>query len=615
VPPTSDIIIRAQQSARDTCRKKYGFVCDPDLPKHTNLFHTLQAYLHDHISIDSAPQNRKVHNLCRDPTLVPPDVLHALGLGLGYCLSLKRKDENPIDFERFRKAIRTHYTFRNQPPRKLQFPKLYVKRGDDWDPDLAPRNVEKAMDEFERQTTTAFRASRNNEHTYNLPAETIQKLRDLKKAQQFRVTATDKNLGPAIMEMDVYIRQALVHLEDRQQYREINQETATELDEANYRRILRSTVDNSDLDAESRIFFTKKLCGLRNKDGIVQRPDHLQLPYFYALPKVHKTPWKTRPVVSGVSTVFEPLRQWIDTQLKRVIHLCPSYLKDGWQLVHALRDIQDLPPDAVCYTADAVSMYSNINTDHGIETIAKWLQLHRAELPFDFPTALVLDGLDTVMRHNVFAFGARRFLQLDGTAMGTSCACNYATIYYSYHEETKLLANPTYLLLFYRRFIDDAFVIQRASPNGYADFVHGMNDFGRPGARLEWEATPPGREVDFLDLHIRLDPAGTVSTTSFQKPMNLYLYRPPSSAQPSSILYGLIYGTLHRYYWHNTERSMFEQFAWKFFGRLQQRGHAVNKLATLFLRAARQVDVSSIPLPKPANDLLGGPDGVCFLHL
>jgi hypothetical protein len=161
VTPIADIIIRAQQSARDTCQRKYGFACNPDLRHLTNLMRTLQACLHDRISIDSAPRNRKVHNLCQDPTAVPPDVLQALGLGLGFCLSLKRKDENPIDFDPFRKAIRTHYTFRNQPPRKLQFPKLYVKRGDDWDPDLAPKKVELAMDEFENRTTEAFRTSRN----------------------------------------------------------------------------------------------------------------------------------------------------------------------------------------------------------------------------------------------------------------------------------------------------------------------------------------------------------------------------------------------------------------------------------------------------------------------
>jgi hypothetical protein len=108
--------------------------------------------------------------------------------------------------------------------------------------------------------------------------------------------------------MDVYIPQALVHLDDRKQYREISQTTTAELDDANYQRILHGTVDNPELDSESREFFTKKLCGTRGKEGQVQRPNHLpvQLPYFYALPKVHKTPWKTCPVVSGVSTAWIP---------------------------------------------------------------------------------------------------------------------------------------------------------------------------------------------------------------------------------------------------------------------------------------------------------------------
>jgi hypothetical protein len=87
VMPTTDITI---------CQRKYGFTCDPDLSTHTNLMQTLQACLHDHISVDSAPRNRKVHNLCQDPASVPPNVLYALGFGLGFCLSLKHKDQNPI---------------------------------------------------------------------------------------------------------------------------------------------------------------------------------------------------------------------------------------------------------------------------------------------------------------------------------------------------------------------------------------------------------------------------------------------------------------------------------------------------------------------------------------
>jgi hypothetical protein len=119
-------------------------------------------------------------------------------------------------------------------------------------------------------------------------------------------------------------------------------------------------------------------------------PEHLRLPYFYLLPKIHKIPWKTRPVVSGVSTVNEPLSKWIDIQLQQVIHLCPAYLKDSWQLQRELRELQPLPPDAICFMADAVWMYTNIDNQHGIETIGRWLNLHRANLPTDFPSLKII---------------------------------------------------------------------------------------------------------------------------------------------------------------------------------------------------------------------------------
>jgi hypothetical protein len=72
-----------------------------------------------------------------------------------------------------------------------------------------------------------------------------------------------------------------------------------------------------------------------------------------------------------------------------------------------------------------------------------------------------------------------------------------------------------------------------------------MNSFGNNGARLEWESPGLSRAADFLDLHIKLNPNGSITTSTYQKPMNLYLFRPPTSAKPASVLYGLIYGTLH----------------------------------------------------------------------
>lgn len=73
--------------------------------------------------------------------------------------------------------------------------------------------------------------------------------------------------------------------------------------------------------------------------------------------------------------------------------------------------------------------------------------------------------------------------------MGTLWAFNHATIYYSCDEETIVLPNHAHLLLFYYRFSDNEYIIQWASPNQYAKFVSSMNDFGKPRACLEWEAS------------------------------------------------------------------------------------------------------------------------------
>jgi hypothetical protein len=252
---------------------------------------------------------------------------------------------------------------------------------------------------------------------------------------------------------------------------EISSAEAHALNLANLRCILKLTLDDLPLDSESTAFFTKKLCGPRNKAGILQMPKHLHLPYFYLPPKVHKTPWKTRRVVSGVGLVNEPLNKWIDIQLQQVVHLCPAYLKDSWQLLRELCDLPYLLANAICYTADAGLMYTNIDNSHGIATIGQGLKLHQTDLPAGFPTQKILEGLGIIMRNNVFAFGSRYLLkQRNGTAMGTPCACIYATIYYSYHEETSLLKRESHLL-FDWRLINNAFIIQHNVLNGYAHFM------------------------------------------------------------------------------------------------------------------------------------------------
>ena len=55
--------------------------------------------------------------------------------------------------------------------------------------------------------------------------------------------------------------------------------------------------------------------------------------------------------------------------------------------------------------SNANAMYTNINTDHVIDTLRKWFKQHEKDLPGEFKTELILKGIERLMKHNLFTFG------------------------------------------------------------------------------------------------------------------------------------------------------------------------------------------------------------------
>ena len=111
--------------------------------------------------------------------------------------------------------------------------------------------------------------------------------------------------------------------------------------------------------------------------------DH-RMPQFYITAKVHKTPWATRPVINCVGSFNEVFSKWTDYQLKRLLPLTTTCLKDLYEALLAdLRALGKLPPSAKIFTVDAVSMYTNIDITHGIEIFHKWLNEFEPEIPLD----------------------------------------------------------------------------------------------------------------------------------------------------------------------------------------------------------------------------------------
>jgi hypothetical protein len=412
----------------------------------------------------------------------------------------------------------------------------------------------------------------------------------IRSNKNYKAWASDKNLVPVFCGTTQYTRRGVTdHLGDERTYKRMT------ANEANVRMIrMRYAYQgflmkhNDALSEEETTFLHSSL-----------RKCEKKIARFYLTAKIHKTPWATRPVVSTSGTMMAGLSKWVDHWLQKLRHLIPTYLQDTSHLLSLLRETGKLPHGARLFTADANSMYTNVDTEHGIQTISNFLDDHKEELPHDFPIKAVKAALRLVMTNNVFEFGDSFFEQLCGCAMGTPVACIYATIYYAYHEKKRLLTRYSNNLLMMRRFIDDIFGIwvPNGDPDAWSNFERDL-----PFGILTWKLEDRAPSVDFLDLTITINADRRIETRTFQKVMNLYLYIPPHSAHSPSVIRGMTYGLLRKYHEQNTHREDYIELTVLLFRRLRARGWDAGLLKSIFNDASAKVETPHPSKTQERND-------------
>ncbi len=537
--------------------------------------------------------NSGFHNLCTSIP-PPPGTAELLWHGLKFCLQpALPKPKLDSTITRLTQDIRrqAYWTTHEGDLDDSYNPKLYIKS--QWEPPKASPPLETAITTLHQHLYSQVQMNQQAQRRqHNLFASNRLLIQTLKASQDHIVLPTDKNLGPAILERSVYKQRCLQdHLLDTTTYKRLEHwEADCQMHRATkaFEHLIK-TNEKSLPDTETTYF---KRCFEETR----------RLPQFYCTPKVHKKPkWKTRPIVSCVNSRMGDLSKWVDVQLQKLIHLCPGYLQDSQAFLTKLRRLGRLPPTAVILTADAVSMYTNINTTHALATLHKWLTLHKEDLPQDYPTQMVLEATKLVMTNNVFQFDDTYWLQLTGTAMGSNLAVAYATIYYAYHEETTILPALQQCLLLYGRLIDDAGMIidsallpARVSTENLSEYLTDLLQFGD----LQWEVDPPRNTINFLDLTVTIEGDGTITTSTFIKPMNLHLYIPPKSAHPPGVLKSLIYGNLQRFWLQNTNREDYVSHTSAFFTHLLNRGYDPETLTPIFEEAAAKLDSPTKTKPK-----------------
>ena len=528
------------------------------------------------------PNNKQVHILLekKQQKQLPPGSIQLLGLGLNFCLK-KPKPTNKIEttIMRFKKDIRREYTFRNVPDSEGNYIKQLYIANKHWQPNYASDTIENALDNFEARLKQEH-AKFQRKSLPNITPLQKQALNKLIKHPKFIVLQADKNMGVCVLDRENFIKQALQeHLDDKKPYQILTAAQAS-AKQAHIRYLYHNFV-NKHKNILGDEVCTFMLRGYREfGDKIAQ---------FRTTVKIHKNPWKLRPIVAKCGTILECVSKWLDFKLQKLVELMPAVVKDSQTFRDELVSL-DLPKNARIFTSDAVSMYTNIDLNHAMQVMQDWMDtLPKTFQDYEFNRQsqnAILEGLNLIMRNNLMQFGDTYFLQDVGTTMGTSVAVIFANLHHGWHEKTCIL--PRYKthedppLLFYKRFIDDIFGIWVGTDQQFDNLVEDANNFGI----MKWDFNKPTTTVNFLDLSITVK-EGKITTRTHQKEGNPYLYITPHSAHPPGMIKGVIFvfGLVRRYYEQNSDKKDFIDFTKMLFKRLVTRGWDPTYIKPIFHKA------------------------------
>jgi hypothetical protein len=138
--------------------------------------------------------------------------------------------------------------------------------------------------------------------------------------------------------------------------------------------------------------------------------------------------------------------------MKELLPLIQSYTKNSTDVIQVLKKLT-LPENVTLISANAKSMYTNIDTNLGLGTLRDFLNTNSTKISPNFPTHLFLQIMETTIKNNIFSFQNTYWLQFSGTAMGTPVACAYATVTYGHYKNSEILPTFSSNLLYYRRYI------------------------------------------------------------------------------------------------------------------------------------------------------------------
>ena len=235
--------------------------------------------------------------------------------------------------------------------------------------------------------------------------------------------------------------------------------------------------------------------------------------------------WKKRPIVSCCGSPTEKLSYVCTQILSPLLNFVPSHLQNVYKYIESL---QALAPEQLqglqFYTADVVSLYTNIDVGRCVDDIIEFAaeRIEHLDLWGSSLTEVHII-LDLVLSGSFFTFNNRLDQQLVGLFMGCRPSPLAAVIRVfsfesrSIYTDTYYLSNPVHLF-FGRYYIDDLSSLSRTREVAL-ETLNRISDM-LPDGLLKWELDFPEscrHFVPFLSTQIRIDEEGILHHKYYRK--------------------------------------------------------------------------------------------------
>jgi len=205
----------------------------------------------------------------------------------------------------------------------------------------------------------------------------------------------------------------------------------------------------------------------------------------------------------------------------------PSYIKDTRDFIRKIENIDDLPENFILVSLDVTSLYTNIPNQEGLVSVANQLRQQKPKFLASYTSILSL--LKLVLHCNNFSFKNEHYLQIGGTAMGTSLAPSYANLFMGCLED-KLLKGYELKPAYYYRYIDDIFLIWTHGLSELTKFTDYLND-SHKSIKFTFEFNES--EMTFLDtITYRIPGTNKIGVKLYTKPTDTHAYLEYSSEHP-----------------------------------------------------------------------------------